>query len=52
MLYCVLVLICYATVICCSLCVYGGGDRKQQIDKVNKGVEIIIGKRRERERVT
>ena len=27
----------------CSLCVYGGGDRRQQIQGINKGVEIIIG---------
>jgi ATP-dependent RNA helicase DDX43 len=25
-----------------SLCVYGGGDRRQQINQINKGVEIII----------
>ena len=30
-----------------SLCVYGGGDRRQQINQINKGVEIIIGKIRE-----
>lgn len=27
-----------------SLCVYGGGDRRQQIQVINKGVEIVIGK--------
>lgn len=27
-----------------SLCVYGGGDRKQQIQVINRGVEIVIGK--------
>lgn len=25
-----------------SVCVYGGGDRRSQVTKVNKGVEIII----------
>ena len=27
-----------------STCIYGGGNRRQQIDIVNKGVEIVIGK--------
>ena len=27
----------------CSLCVYGGGNRREQINKVGKGVEIVIG---------
>lgn len=39
----------YVSVMCCclcySLCVYGGGDRRQQINQLNKGVEIIIGER-------
>ena len=26
-----------------SVCIYGGGDRRAQIDSVNKGVEIVIG---------
>ena len=26
-----------------SLCIYGGGSRKQQIQAVEKGVEIVIG---------
>ena len=25
-----------------SICIYGGGDRKLQIEKVGKGVEIVI----------
>lgn len=25
-----------------SICVYGGGDRKGQIDMVTKGVDIVI----------
>ena len=32
------------TCMCSSLCVYGGGDRRQQIQEINKGVEIVIGK--------
>lgn len=27
----------------CSVCVYGGGSRKGQIQVVQKGVEIVIG---------
>lgn len=26
-----------------SVCIYGGGDRNQQIQLVKKGVEIVIG---------
>lgn len=26
-----------------SLCVYGGGNRREQIKNVEKGVEIVIG---------
>ena len=26
-----------------SVCVYGGGDRREQIGKVAKGVEIVVG---------
>lgn len=28
--------------LCYSICVYGGGDRKGQIDTVTKGVDIVI----------
>lgn len=27
-----------------SVCIYGGGDRRAQIEAVSKGVEIIIGR--------
>ena len=27
-----------------SVCVYGGSDRRAQIDAVKSGVEIVIGK--------
>ena len=27
----------------CSICIYGGGNRRQQIDIVTRGVEIVIG---------
>ena len=27
-----------------SVCVYGGSDRRAQIDTVKSGVEIVIGK--------
>ena len=30
-----------------SLCIYGGGSRKEQIGAVEKGVEIVIGKESE-----
>ena len=36
----------YCMCMCSSLCVYGGGDRRQQIQGINKGVEIVIGKNR------
>ena len=26
----------------CSVCVYGGGNRREQINVVTKGVEIIV----------
>ena len=26
-----------------SICVYGGGDRRHQIDNITSGVEIVIG---------
>ena len=29
--------------VCRSVCVYGGGSRKDQIKTVSKGVEIVIG---------
>ena len=37
--------VCMCCCLCYSLCVYGGGDRRQQINQLNKGVEIIIGER-------
>jgi len=33
----------YLFLLVCSVCVYGGGDRKSQIDSLRKGVEIVIG---------
>ena len=33
----------FVLLLVCSVCVYGGGDRKSQIDSVKKGVEIVIG---------
>ena len=27
-----------------SVCIYGGGDRREQIDAVTQGVEIVVGK--------
>ena len=30
-----------------SVCIYGGGDRKEQIGVVQKGVEIVIGENSE-----
>jgi len=27
-----------------SICIYGGGDRREQIKLVKRGVEIIIGR--------
>ena len=35
--------VCYLYSFLCSLCVYGGGNRREQINKVGKGVEIVIG---------
>ena len=29
---------------CSSVCIYGGGNRRQQISVVEKGVDIVIGK--------
>ena len=27
----------------CSVCIYGGGDRNEQMNICSKGVEIVIG---------
>ena len=35
---------CCVEVHCCSVCVYGGGDRRAQIAAISKGVEIVIGR--------
>lgn len=32
----------FGFVSCASICVYGGGNRKEQLQKVKKGVEIVV----------
>ncbi len=32
----------FTTIYCSSVCLYGGGDRVQQVDICNLGVEIVI----------
>ena len=33
---------CHLCLICFSVCVYGGGSRRNQINVVTKGVEIVV----------
>ena len=33
----------YDVMVCRSVCVYGGGSRRDQIKTVSAGVEIVIG---------
>lgn len=42
LLSCFLCLFAQNSFHCCSICIYGGGDRKAQIKVVTSGVDIVI----------